>query len=161
MEEYAREFESYLMKCGVNEDEPQTLVRFLGGLDTRIARVVELHPYTNLEELVILAHKVEQQQKIKPKSESQRSFIRSVNYAKITAPNVDPSPQKTAPSNLPLPQRNTPASNYPISNQRPLRKCFRCQGAGHIASECPNKRVITMVEYESIEVQENENDEDK
>ena len=46
VEEYAREFESYLMKCGVNEDEPQTLVRFLGGLDTRIARVVEPHPYT-------------------------------------------------------------------------------------------------------------------
>ena len=59
--EYAREFESYLMKCRVNEDEPQTLVRFLGGLDSHIARVVDLHPYTNLEELIILAHKVEQQ----------------------------------------------------------------------------------------------------
>lgn len=67
VEEYAREFESYLMKCSVNEDEPQTLVQFLGGLDNRIARVVDLHPYNNLEEPIILAHKVEQQQqKIKP-----------------------------------------------------------------------------------------------
>lgn len=43
VEDYAREFEAYLMKCEVQEDEPQTLVRFLGGLDHKIANVVELH----------------------------------------------------------------------------------------------------------------------
>ena len=45
--EYARGFESYLTKCRVNEDEPQTLVRFLGGIDSHIARLVDLHTYTN------------------------------------------------------------------------------------------------------------------
>ena len=54
VEEYARELESYLMKCGVNEDEPQTLVRFLGGLDSRTAQVVDLHPYTNLNSSFLL-----------------------------------------------------------------------------------------------------------
>jgi len=33
VEEYARDFESFVMKCGVEEDGPQTLVRFLGGLN--------------------------------------------------------------------------------------------------------------------------------
>ncbi|XP_057251648.1 uncharacterized protein LOC130591762 [Beta vulgaris subsp. vulgaris] len=67
VEEYAREFEAYIMKCDVLEDEPQTLVRFLGGLDPSIANVVELHSYSTLEELVLLAHKVERQNKNKSK----------------------------------------------------------------------------------------------
>jgi len=29
-------------------------------------------------------------------------------------------------------------------------RCFRCQGLGHIASKCPNKRVVTLAEYQSI-----------
>ena len=60
------------MKCEVQEDEPQTLVRFIGGLDVKIANVVELHPFSTLEELIILAHKVEKQQKTKGKMEASR-----------------------------------------------------------------------------------------
>ena len=26
---------------------------------------------------------------------------------------------------------------------------FRCQGLGHIASECPNKRVVTLAEFQA------------
>jgi len=40
-------------------------VRYLGGLDERMAHVVELHPYTTLDELSSLAHKVELQKKVK------------------------------------------------------------------------------------------------
>ena len=48
------------------------MVRYLGGLDERIAHVVELHPYTTLDELSSLAHKVELQKKVKGKSETSR-----------------------------------------------------------------------------------------
>ena len=58
VEEYARDFESYAMRCGVQEDEPQTLVRFLGGLDSEIAQVCELQSYSTLEELIQLAHRL-------------------------------------------------------------------------------------------------------
>nr|GEW99599.1 RNA-directed DNA polymerase [Tanacetum cinerariifolium] len=56
-EEYSREFEYLLMKCDLSEDDPQTLVRYLGGLETRFANVVELYPYSTLDELTLLAHK--------------------------------------------------------------------------------------------------------
>ena len=38
------------------------------------------------------------------------------------------------------------------------RKCFKCQGFGHIAADCPNRRVITLVEEEVNEepIQEQE-----
>ncbi|GJU03983.1 zinc finger, CCHC-type containing protein [Tanacetum coccineum] len=38
-EEYSREFEYLLMKCDVPEDDPQMLVRYLGGLKARVANV--------------------------------------------------------------------------------------------------------------------------
>ncbi|GJV26739.1 putative CCCH-type zinc finger family protein [Tanacetum coccineum] len=80
-EEYSQEFEYLLMKCDLPEDEPQTLVRYLGGLDTRVANIVELYPYSSLDDLTLLAHK----------------------------------------------------------------------GLGHIASECPNKKMVTLVEYEGVD----------
>ena len=59
VEEYIREFEQLLIKCDLKEDKEQTLVRYLSGLHERISHVIELHPYTTLDELSSLAHKVE------------------------------------------------------------------------------------------------------
>jgi len=59
VEEYTREFEQLLLKCGLKEDETQTLVRYLSGLDEQIAHVVELHPYSSLDALSSLVYKVE------------------------------------------------------------------------------------------------------
>jgi len=30
------------------------------------------------------------------------------------------------------------------------RRCFKCQGLGHIASECPNRKVITLAEWAAV-----------
>ncbi|GJY64922.1 transposon ty3-I gag-pol polyprotein [Tanacetum coccineum] len=57
-EDYSREFEYLLLKCDIPEDDPHTLVRYLGGLESRVAHVVELHTYQTLAELTLLAHKV-------------------------------------------------------------------------------------------------------
>ena len=37
-------------------------------------------------------------------------------------------------------------------------KCFKCQGRGHIASQCPNRRVMVMRDSEEIETDDEEND---
>ena len=37
------------------------------------------------------------------------------------------------------------------SNQEStLRRCYKCQGLGHIGSECPNRKAVTLIkEYEA------------
>ena len=51
VEEYTRDFEQLLLKCDLKEDDSQTLIRYLSGLDEQIAHVVELYPYTSLDGL--------------------------------------------------------------------------------------------------------------
>jgi len=46
------------MPC-LHESVEQTIVRYLGGLNQSIRNVVELQTYSILDELSILAHKVE------------------------------------------------------------------------------------------------------
>jgi len=42
------------------------------------------------------------------------------------------------------------------------RRCFKCQGAGHIASDCPNHKVITLAKWSALKevFEEEKNDDD-
>ena len=61
--EYTREFKKLLIKYDLQEAEEQTIVRYLGGLDSKYNQVVELQCYTTFDEVCVLAHKVEAQMK--------------------------------------------------------------------------------------------------
>jgi len=74
VEEDNREFEQLLLKCDLKEDESQTLIRYLSGLNDEIAHVVEHHPSTLLDELSALAHKVELQKRVKGKGMASKPY---------------------------------------------------------------------------------------
>jgi len=150
VEEYTREFEKLMIKCDIHEPEEQTMVRYLGGFDPRIANVVELQAYTTFDEICILAHKVEQQRK-------SRMFVRDSfkpypvpNYGQplnkgSTTPQPKPStPFPTNPQKNQAPQRPPPNSPRPNLYPTSQRRCYKCQGLGHIASDCPSRKVITL-----------------
>nr|KYP32558.1 hypothetical protein KK1_046734 [Cajanus cajan] len=61
VEEYRKKMELYLMRAGIREEERLTIARFLSGLNFDIRDRVELLPYRDLDDLVQLCIRVEQQ----------------------------------------------------------------------------------------------------
>ena len=161
VEEYTREFEKLLIKCDLQEAEEQTIVRYLGGLDPKYAHVVELQSYSTYDEVCVLAHKVETQMKLRPfKREVPKSLPKGVPFNKgsssyPTKPmgTFAPTPQKSQ-----APQKGQTPPIRPNSTPNATKRCFRCQGLGHIASECPNRRIISLAEWEANKEEEEEED---
>ena len=55
VEDYHTEMEVAMIRANVVEDREATMVRFLGGLNKKIASVVELHHYVELENMLHMA----------------------------------------------------------------------------------------------------------
>jgi len=81
--EYTRDFEKLMMKCDIQEKEEQTIARYLGGLNTDIAHLVQLQQYWSLDEVIRLAIRVEKQL---PKKSSYQSFSSTRNYSHRNKP---------------------------------------------------------------------------
>jgi len=58
--------ELYILRARIDEEEDLTIARFLSGLNYNIRDRVELFPFQNLNELVQMCIKVEQQLLRKP-----------------------------------------------------------------------------------------------
>ena len=65
VEDYYKEMEIAMIRANVEEDREATMARFLNGLNRDIANVVELQHYVELNDMVHMAVKVEQQLKRK------------------------------------------------------------------------------------------------
>ena len=65
MEDYYKEMEIAMIRENVGEDQEATMARFLVGLNREIANLVELQHYVELEDMVHMAIKIENQLKRK------------------------------------------------------------------------------------------------
>ena len=74
VEEYRQKMKLYMMRASIREEEITTTARFLSGLNLEIRDRVELLPYQDLNDLVQLCIKVEQQ-KLKKSFKSKSRFI--------------------------------------------------------------------------------------
>ncbi|RDX91862.1 Retrovirus-related Pol polyprotein from transposon 17.6, partial [Mucuna pruriens] len=126
---YYKEMKIAMTRVNVNEDREVTMARFIGGLKKEIVDVVKLQLYMEIEDLLYKAIQVERRLKSKRSSKFASFSISSwrsnwKNSTAVTNPKEDVvAKYSNAPS----------------------------KGVGHIASQCPNKRAMVMLDNEEIE----------
>ena len=158
VEDYYKEMEIAMIRANVEEDREATMARFLGGLNREIANVVELQHYVELEDMVHMAIKIERQ--LKRRGSTRPSQNPSTSSWKSTPWKEEEKPTTAKPKTEQNPEMtshgNQGKSDSSTTRNRDI-KCFKCQGRGHIASQCPNKRVMVLRDDGEIET-DDEND---
>ncbi|KAK8554936.1 hypothetical protein V6N13_016190 [Hibiscus sabdariffa] len=151
VEDYFKEMEMSMKRANIVEDREATMARFLNGLNTNIANVVELQHYVKLDEMVHMAIKVERQQR------------RKYFFSRKPAPQAPLQIRERTETSKPKPpvvdvgRGKRPMHPTPQERSRDIQ-CFKCLGRGHVASQCPNRRTMLLRDNGDIE-SESEEDE--
>ncbi|XP_042446416.1 uncharacterized protein LOC122031363 [Zingiber officinale] len=159
MEDYHKEMEIALIRANIEEDREATMARFICGLNREIANIVELHHYVELDDVVHMAMKVERQLKKGVRSTSKYEAASSFPWKQKWG-SSKPTEKAVSKSKGEMNVAKTQPSNKDRGNSssQPQRnrdiKCFRCLGSGHIASQCPNKRSMIILDNGEIETEE-------
>ncbi|KAL5823451.1 hypothetical protein ACOSQ4_021351 [Xanthoceras sorbifolium] len=143
-----------MIRADVQEDREATMARFLNGLHRDIANVVELQHYVELTDMVHMAIKVEQQLKRKGSTRVGQNSGSSSSWKPNWSKRED-QPSFKAKAEPSKDHKAGGTINQGKPDSQPTRnrdiKCFKCLGAGHIASQCPNKRVMVLKDDGGIE----------
>ena len=156
VEEYFKEMDVLMIQANIEEDEEVTMARFLNGLTNDIRDIVELQEFVEMDDLLHKAIQVEQQ--LKRKGVAKRSFTNFGSSSWKDKGKKDGA--ATSSSSTPIPSKTGSKSQEEPSKRSRDVKCFKCQGLGHYAYECPNKRSMVLREGEYISESDVEEEEE-
>ncbi|XP_059287581.1 uncharacterized protein LOC132040912 [Lycium ferocissimum] len=154
VEAYFDEFEDLRMKSKIEEHEEYTIIRFVANMNRDISKPMRLKTYNSLEEAFHDASKVEadlkEERSYKDKSKSSSTWNKGKEKWKTSTWDKPKSNTQAPQAKFDYKAKgddkakggNNSNTNY---NRPSTIQCFKCQGRGHIASECPNRRTITIV----------------
>jgi len=152
VEEYHKEMETLMIQANLEEDSEVTMARFLGGLNTDIRDIVELQEFVEIDDLIHKATQVEEQ--LKRKGATRRSFGSSSSgwkdKAKREGYGAQPYSAKGSGSAAKGVKDTKEGDSKVSKGKEPITKrtrdvtCFKCQGKGHYAYECPTRRTVII-----------------
>uniref|UniRef100_A0A151UDH9 Retrotransposon gag domain-containing protein n=1 Tax=Cajanus cajan TaxID=3821 RepID=A0A151UDH9_CAJCA len=135
VQEYRQQMELLMLRAGIREEERTTIARLQSGFNLEIRDKVELLPYRDLNELVQLYVRVEQQ------------FRRKPSFRKETTPYPKKDFKKEGHSSYskdrPL-EKEKQKQNPSDEPRTSSIKCFKCSRRGHIASQRPTKKTMII-----------------
>ncbi|CAA7060983.1 unnamed protein product [Microthlaspi erraticum] len=125
--------------------------RFIGGLNQEIQDVVEMQNCVGLESMLHKAVLAEQQLKRKAPSRYGADQRRPM-YPRDSKPAFSPKSEPRGAS-YSQDKDKSKTSSTPGPRAREL-KCFKCQGFGHYAYECRNKKMMIIRDNGEVESEE-------
>ncbi|BFG40560.1 hypothetical protein CerSpe_268340 [Prunus speciosa] len=137
IEEYAEEFDLLTMRCKLIEEEEHTVACYLGGMRREIHDVVVLQQYWSYDVVFKLAIQLEKQMKTQSRRTGIEGSEQKNSWMTKDSSNSEPWKHEAPKTNAP--------ENFTASKPKGI-KCFKCSGIGHIASECPNRKIVSLVE---------------
>uniref|UniRef100_A0A1J3GDV5 RNA-directed DNA polymerase n=1 Tax=Noccaea caerulescens TaxID=107243 RepID=A0A1J3GDV5_NOCCA len=157
VEEYFQELETLMLKADIQEDREATMARFMGGLNREIQDKLELQTYVEMEDLLHKAILIEQQLSRKP---SRSNFVSGPFKSKETKTSY---PRDVKPSTIdPKEESKSDIKGKGVANPSKSKshiRCYKCQGMGHFANECVNKKLFILLDNGEIQPEQESEDE--
>ncbi|TYK18910.1 Retrovirus-related Pol polyprotein from transposon 17.6 [Cucumis melo var. makuwa] len=153
--EYYREMETLIGRARIQEDEEDTMSRFLGGLDQEIAHLVDRNPPYNMEDMYHYAIKIraqlkEENERSKRYVSKTHTFSSSNTWNKDGFVNRNESMQSrgkfVAAKKVEAESSNTKKveASKEVKEKTSSIQCWKCKGFGYMSKDCINKRVMVV-----------------
>jgi len=148
--EYITQFNDYIIRCAIRENEAMTLRRFCKGLNDDLRREVVFQGVSTLNQAYTLVkdYKLVTKNQWKNRQDSYSIPIRSQFRSSDSL--LDAPPHRPNPSNSQLYKKDKGERVVnEVSKMSSMVKCTNCLGFGHISLDCTSKPLVIQ-KYKDI-----------